>query len=121
MPKLLLVEDDALNREMLLRRLQRKGFDVIVAVDGEQAVEMAKQILPDLILMDMQLPKVNGWEATKRLKSGQDTGKIPIVALTAHAMPEDRQRCLEAGCDAYQTKPVEFDSLIATINELLQL
>jgi two-component system, cell cycle response regulator DivK len=120
MPKLLLVEDDALNRDMLSRRLQRKGFDVIMAIDGEQAIETAKKILPDLILMDMGLPTLNGWETTKRLKSGKETAKIPVVGLTAHAMAEDRQRCLEAGCDAYQTKPVDFDALIAKINELLQ-
>jgi two-component system cell cycle response regulator DivK len=120
MPKLLLVEDDALNRDMLSRRLQRKGFEVIMAVDGEQALETAKRILPDLILMDMRLPSLSGWETTRLLKSGQETAKIPVLGLTAHAMAEDRQRCLEAGCDAYQTKPVDFDLLIAKISELLQ-
>jgi CheY-like chemotaxis protein len=120
MPKILLVEDDAMNRDMLARRLHRKEFEVVIAVDGEQAIEMAKEILPDLILMDMGLPTLSGWETTVRLKSGHETASIPVVGLTAHAMAEDRQRCLDAGCDAYQTKPVDFDSLIATINELLQ-
>jgi CheY-like chemotaxis protein len=120
MPILLLVEDDEMNRDMISRRLLRKGFQVMMAVDGEEGIKAAKQILPDLILMDMRLPKVNGWEATKRIKSTRETAHIPIIALTAHAMPEDRQQCLEAGCDAYQTKPVDFDALVTTINELLR-
>jgi CheY-like chemotaxis protein len=120
MPTLLLVEDDALNREMISRRLLRKGFEVTMAVDGEEAIKTAKEVLPDLILMDMRLPKINGWEATKRLKSAPETANIPIIALTAHAMPEDRQQCLAAGCDAYQTKPVDFDALLTAINDLLR-
>jgi two-component system, cell cycle response regulator DivK len=119
MPTLLLVEDDAMNRDMLSRRLQRKGFDVVPAADGEQAIETANKIRPDLILMDMRLPRLDGWETTRRLKASEQTAQIPVVGLTAHAMANDRQKCLEAGCDEYQTKPIDFDCLLRTINELL--
>jgi two-component system cell cycle response regulator DivK len=119
MARLLLVEDDAANRDMLSRRLMRKGFDVVTAETGEQALEMAKASPPSLILMDMRLPHMDGWEATRRLKAAPETAAIPIIGLTAHAMASDRQRCLEAGCDDYQTKPVDLDCLVKAIDDLL--
>jgi two-component system, cell cycle response regulator DivK len=120
MARLLLVEDDALNRDMLSRRLMRKGFDVVTAETGEQALEMAKASPPALILMDMRLPHMDGWEATRRLKAAPETAGIPIIGLTAHAMASDRQRCLEAGCDDYQTKPVDLDCLVKAIDLLMR-
>jgi two-component system cell cycle response regulator DivK len=119
MPTILIVEDNELNRDMLSRRLERRGYDTLVAMDGEQGLEVARRIQPNLILMDMSLPVLDGWEATKRLKSAPETAAIPIVALTAHAMSGDRERALEAGCDEYDTKPVEFPRLVLKIEALL--
>jgi CheY-like chemotaxis protein len=119
MAKILLVEDNEMNRDMLGRRLQRRGYEVIIAVDGGEGVEMAQNGAPDLILMDMSLPVIDGWEATRRLKAASDTRSIPVIALTAHAMSGDRDKAIEAGCDDYDTKPVEFDRLLAKIETLL--
>jgi len=119
MPKLLLVEDNEMNRDMLSRRLERKGYEVVLAVDGLSGVEMAEAQTPDLILMDMSLPVLDGWEATRRLKATAATQHIPIIALTAHAMSSDRDKALEAGCDDYDTKPVELPRLIGKIEALL--
>ena len=119
MPKLLLVEDNEMNRDMLSRRLERKGFEIMLAVDGLNGVEMARQNAPDLILMDMSLPLLDGWEATRRLKSDDATRPIPIIALTAHAMSSDRDKALEAGCDDYDTKPVDLPRLLSKIEALL--
>jgi two-component system cell cycle response regulator DivK len=119
MPKLLYVEDNEMNRDMLSRRLQRRGFEVLIAADGEQGVSLAAAEQPDLILMDMNLPVVDGWEATRRLKAAPETRRIPIIGLTAHAMAADRDRCLEAGCDDYDTKPVELTRLLEKIERLL--
>lgn len=116
--KILLVEDNEMNRDMLSRRLQRKGYEVITAIDGAQGLEMARSEVPQLILMDMSLPVMDGWEATRILKSNADTRPIPIIALTAHAMAGDREKALEAGVDDYDTKPVEFPRLLEKI-ELL--
>jgi len=115
MAKILLVEDNEMNRDMLSRRLERKGFQVVTAVDGEQGLAMAQADKPDLILMDMSLPVMDGWEATRRLKSSPDTQLIPIISLTAHAMAGDREKALEAGADDYDTKPVEFARLMDKI------
>ena len=119
MPKILLVEDNEMNRDMLSRRLLKKGFDLVMAVDGEQSIEMARAEAPDLILMDISLPGLDGWEATRRLKAMPETRAIPIIALTAHAMAGDREKCLEAGCNDYDTKPVEFPRLLGKIQEFL--
>jgi CheY-like chemotaxis protein len=119
MPKILLVEDNEMNRDMLSRRLKRKGFDVVMAIDGEEGVQMAHSESPDLILMDMSLPVLDGWEATRRLKSSPETQSIPIISLTAHAMAGDQQKALEAGCDDYDTKPVELKRLLEKIHVLL--
>jgi CheY-like chemotaxis protein len=119
MAKVLLVEDNEMNRDMLSRRLIRKGYEVVMATDGEQAVAMAASERPDLILMDMSLPAIDGWEATRRVKSAEATKQIPIIALTAHAMSGDRERALEAGCDDYDTKPVELPRLLAKMAALL--
>jgi two-component system, cell cycle response regulator DivK len=119
MTRVLLVEDNELNRDMLSRRLQRRGFEVMIAADGEQGVVMAAAERPDLVLMDMSLPVLDGWEATRRLKAESDTRRIPIIGLTAHAMAADRDKCLEAGCDEYDTKPVELGRLLAKIERLL--
>jgi two-component system cell cycle response regulator DivK len=119
MAKILLVEDNEMNRDMLSRRLLKKGFEVVMALDGEQAIEMARSEAPDLILMDISLPGVDGWEATRRLKAMAETRAIPIIALTAHAMAGDREKCLEAGCDDYDTKPVEFPRLLGKIEGFL--
>jgi two-component system cell cycle response regulator DivK len=113
MPKILLVEDNEMNRDMLSRRLIRRGFEVLMAVDGEEAVRMANETQPDLILMDMSLPVIDGWEATRRIKSNPATVNIPIIALTAHALSGDREKALEAGCEDYDTKPIELDRLLA--------
>lgn len=119
MPKILLVEDNEMNRDMLSRRLERKGMQVLIAVDGEQGVTMAKAETPDLILMDMSLPILDGWSATRQLRSMSETEAIPIIALTAHAMSGDRDKCLDAGCDDYDTKPIEFTRLLNKIQALL--
>ena len=118
-PKILVVEDNELNRDMLTRRLARKGFETSVAIDGEEGVKRAREDRPDLILMDMSLPVLDGWEATRRIKSDPSTSTIPVIALTAHAMAGDRERALSAGCDDYDTKPVEFPSLLEKIEALL--
>ena len=120
MPKLLLVEDNEMNRDMLSRRLQRKGYEVVIAVDGQQGVEMAQSALPDLILMDMSLPILDGWDATRRLKAEENTRGIPVIALTAHAMAADRDKALEAGCDDYDTKPIELPRLLEKIENQLK-
>jgi CheY-like chemotaxis protein len=119
MAKILLVEDNEMNRDMLSRRLERKGYQILVAVDGEQGVKMACTEVPDLILMDMSLPVLDGWEATRQLKSLPQTQSIPIIALTAHAMAGDRDKCIQAGCDDYDTKPVEFPRLMGKIQACL--
>jgi CheY-like chemotaxis protein len=119
MATILVVEDNELNRDMLCRRLARKGFQVIEAADGERGMAAARADGPDLILMDMSLPALDGWEATRRLKSDPQTRAVPVIALTAHAMPGDRDRALEAGCDDYETKPIEFPALLAKIERLL--
>jgi len=119
MAKLLIVEDNEMNRDMLTRRLERKGFTTVVAVDGVEGIAMARSEAPDLILMDMSLPVLDGWEATRRLKSAQETRTIPIIALTAHAMESDRERALRAGCDEYDSKPIEFPRLLEKIATLL--
>ena len=119
MAKLLYVEDNEMNRDMLSRRLQRRGHEVLIAVDGEQGIGLASSEKPDLILMDMSLPVVDGWEATRRLKTSPETQSIPIIGLTAHAMATDRDKCLEAGCDDYDTKPVELGRLVEKIERLL--
>jgi two-component system, cell cycle response regulator DivK len=119
MPKILLVEDNEMNRDMLSRRLTRKQYEVLVAVDGGEGVEMARSEAPDLILMDMSLPVMDGWEATRLLKASPETGSIPIIALTAHAMSGDREKAMEAGCDDYDIKPVELPRLLAKMEALL--
>ncbi len=119
MAKILLVEDNEMNRDMLSRRLERRGYEVVIALDGESGVEMAQTHVPDLVLMDMSLPLLDGWEATRRLKVDPATKHIPIVALTAHAMSGDREKAIEAGCDDYDTKPVELARLLAKIEGLL--
>jgi two-component system, cell cycle response regulator DivK len=119
MAKVLLVEDNEMNRDMLSRRLMRKGYAVIIAVDGAEAVEMAESERPDLILMDMSLPVIDGWEATRRIKATGATQGIPVIALTAHAMAGDREKALEAGCDDYDTKPIEFVRLLEKMDALL--
>ena len=119
MAKILLVEDNELNRDMLSRRLIRRGYQVVMAVDGEEAFTSAAREQPDLILMDMSLPKIDGWEATRRLKADPSLCAIPVIALTAHAMAGDRERALEAGCDEFDTKPIEFERLLAKMERLL--
>ena len=119
MAKILLVEDNEMNRDMLSRRLIRKGFEVVMALDGQQAVEAAAAHGPDLILMDMSLPVIDGWEATRRIKAAAGTRAIPVIALTAHAMADDRDKALAAGCDDYDTKPVDLPRLLDKINGLL--
>jgi CheY-like chemotaxis protein len=119
MPRLLLVEDNEENRDGLSRHLRRKGFEVLLAVDGRQGVEAARSGSPDLILMDMSLPVLDGWEATRQLKAAPETRNIPVIALTAHAMAGDREKALQAGCDEYDTKPIEFTRLLGKIQALL--
>jgi two-component system cell cycle response regulator DivK len=118
--RVLLVEDNEMNRDMLTRRLTRKGFEVLQAVDGQQAIEMTSQAMPDLILMDMSLPVLDGWEATRRLKADSDLQAIPVIGLTAHAMDGDRQKCLQAGCDEYDTKPIDLPRLLEKMTIQLQ-
>ncbi len=119
MPKILLVEDNELNRDMLSRRLERRGFEIVMAVDGAQGVAMAQSEKPALILMDMSLPIMDGWTATRTLKADSATSAIPVIGLTAHAMSGDREKCLEAGCDDYDVKPVELTRLLEKITTLL--
>lgn len=119
MPRILLVEDNEMNRDMLSRRLERRGYAVICAVDGAQGVEMAVREKPDLVLMDMSLPVLDGWEATRRLKAEPSAQRIPIIALTAHAMASDERQAREAGCDDFDTKPVELPRLLQKIEALL--
>jgi CheY-like chemotaxis protein len=119
MPRILLVEDNEMNRDMLSRRLERRGFTILIAVDGAQGVAMARSDSPDLILLDMSLPVLDGWEAARQLKADPQTRGIPIIALTAHAMAGDREKALEAGCDDYDTKPIELPRLLEKIGELL--
>jgi two-component system cell cycle response regulator DivK len=115
MVKILLVEDNEMNRDMLSRRLAKRGFEVVMAVDGAEGVEMAGSVRPDVILMDMSLPVMDGWAATRKLKADASTRSIPVIGLTAHAMAGDREKCLEAGCDEYDTKPVDFPRLLEKI------
>ena len=119
MPKILLVEDNEMNRDMLSRRLEKRGYTLAIAVDGGAGVAMVKPEKPDLILMDMSLPVIDGWEATKQVKADPETAGIPIIALTAHAMDSDRQKAIGAGCDDFDTKPVELARLLGKIEELL--
>lgn len=120
MRKILLVEDNEMNRDMLSRRLMRKGYEVIIAVDGQEGVEAAKNELPDLILMDLSLPVLDGWDATRQLKAFPQTQHIPIIALTAHAMASDRETALAAGCDDFDTKPVEWSRLLEKLQHHLK-
>ena len=119
MARILLVEDNEMNRDMLSRRLERRGHEVVIAVDGGQGVELARSEHPDLVLMDMSLPVLDGWEATRQLKAAPETSAIPIIALTAHAMSGDREKAMEAGCDDYDTKPIELPRLLEKIQGLL--
>jgi two-component system cell cycle response regulator DivK len=119
MAKILLIEDNEANRDALSRHLKRRGYELVMAVDGQQGIAMARSETPALILMDMSLPVLDGWEATRQLKADPQTGSIPVIALTAHAMAGDRAKALEAGCDDYDTKPVEFPRLLAKIQTLL--
>ena len=121
MLKILLVEDNEMNRDMLSRRLERKGFSVIIAIDGQAGINMATSESPDLILMDLSLPVIDGWEATRQIKANPATQSIPVIALTAHAMAGDEQKALEAGCDEYDTKPVDLKRLLAKIDSLLSV
>ena len=120
MPKILLVEDNAMNRDMLSRRLEKRGYQVVLAVDGHSGVELAQAEMPDLILMDMSLPVLDGWEASRKLKADPRTRRVPIIALTAHAMASDRERAIEAGCDDYDTKPIALPRLLGKIVALLE-
>ncbi|TCD57797.1 response regulator [Synechococcus sp. BS55D] len=119
MSKILLVEDNEMNRDMLSRRLLRKGYELVFAVDGEEAVSQAKEQNPDLILMDVSLPGMDGLEATRLIRQDEQTLSIPVIALTAHAMDSDRERCLAAGCNDYQTKPIDFPQLLKAISGLI--
>ena len=119
MAKILLVEDNEMNRDMLSRRLIRRGFQVVFAMDGQQGIDLARSERPDVILMDMSLPIIDGWEASRRLKADDATRSVPVIGLTAHAMSGDREKAIEAGCDDYDTKPVELDRLIGKIERLL--
>jgi CheY-like chemotaxis protein len=120
MAKILLVEDNEMNRDMLSRRLTRSGYEVVIAVQGEEGVALARSGAPDMILMDMSLPVLDGWEATRRLKGDPETRDIPVIALTAHAMSGDREKAQEAGCDDFDTKPVEYARLLSKIQRLLE-
>jgi two-component system cell cycle response regulator DivK len=119
MAKILVVEDNEMNRDMLSRRLERKGFSIVTAVDGEEGLAKASSERPDLILMDMSLPVMDGWEATRRLKAAEGTSRIPIIALTAHAFSDDRDKAVTAGCDDFDTKPIELPRLLEKMNRLL--
>jgi two-component system, cell cycle response regulator DivK len=120
MPKILLVEDNEMNRDMLSRRLERRGYEIVIAVDGQQGVDMAKSASPDIILLDMSLPVIDGWEAARRIKGDEATKEIPVIALTAHAMAGDKEKAITAGCDDYDTKPVELPRLLGKIQTLLE-
>jgi CheY-like chemotaxis protein len=120
MAKILVIEDNQYNREMLAKRLQRAGFDIAAAVDGREGIEMARTAEPDVILMDLDLPEIDGWEATRRLKANTITSGIPIIALTAHAMPQDLKKAVDAGCDQFETKPVMFARLLEKIHVCLR-
>ena len=119
MPKILLVEDNEMNRDMLSRRLVKRGYEVVVAVDGQEGVEKARAESPALVLMDMSLPVLDGWEATRALRADPATRSIPVIALTAHAMAGDREKAMAAGCDDFDTKPIELDRLLGKIEALL--
>ena len=119
MTTILIVEDNEMNREMLTRRLQRNGYDILIAVDGETGIDMARSKSPDVILMDMSLPVMDGWEATRRMKADEVLRHIPVIALTAHAMANDRDKALDAGCDDYDTKPIALPRLLGKIESLL--
>ena len=119
MTKVLLVEDNEMNRDMLTRRLERKGFEVVIAVDGQAGIDIASSATPDIILMDLSLPVIDGWEATRKIKADPATQSIPVIALTAHAMAGDEQKALEAGCDDYDTKPIDLKRLLGKIETLL--
>jgi two-component system, cell cycle response regulator DivK len=119
MAKILLVEDNEMNRDMLSRRLRRRGYEVVSAGDGQEGIAMARAGVVDLILMDMSLPVLDGWQATRRIKADPETHSIPIIALTAHAMPGDREKALDAGCDDYDTKPIDFPRLVSKIEKQL--
>jgi two-component system, cell cycle response regulator DivK len=121
MAKILVVEDNEINRDMMVRRLQRRGYTIVTAVDGQQGVDMTHSEKPDLVLMDMSLPVLNGWDATRQIKGDPDVKNVPVVGLTAHAMVGDRDQALQAGCDDYATKPVEFEKLIELINRLIKV
>jgi CheY-like chemotaxis protein len=120
MPKILLVEDNEMNRDMLSRRLERKGYQIVLALDGAEGLQMARTGNPDLILMDMSLPVIDGWEATRQLKADEATRQIPVIALTAHAMATDEEKARAAGCDDFDTKPIELPRLLGKIEALLQ-
>jgi CheY-like chemotaxis protein len=120
MAKILLVEDNEMNRDMLSRRLERRGYEVLIALDGQEGVSVAQAQHPDLVLMDMSLPVLDGWEATRKLKSSAATQSIPVIALTAHAMSGDREKAMEAGCDDFDTKPIDFARLLGKIDALLK-
>ena len=120
MARILLVEDNDFNRDMLSRRLKRRGYEIIDATDGEQAIRLASTLLPDLILMDINLPGMDGWEATRRIRANPVTASIPIIALTAHAMSGDREKTMSAGCNEYETKPVNFEGLLSKMQNLLE-
>jgi CheY-like chemotaxis protein len=119
MTTILIVEDNEMNRDMLMRRLERRGYRVLIAVDGEMGIAVARESAPDLVLMDMSLPVVDGWEATRRMKEDAQLQRIPVIALTAHAMANDRDKALEAGCDDYDTKPIDLPRLLAKMEALL--
>jgi two-component system cell cycle response regulator DivK len=119
MSKILVVEDNEMNRDMLSRRLERKGFEVVIAIDGKAGIDMAVSTSPDIILMDLSLPVIDGWEATRQIKADPATQSIPVIALTAHAMAGDEQKALEAGCDDYDTKPIDLSRLLDKIENLL--
>ena len=119
MTKILVVEDNEVNQRILVRRLERRGFEVLLASDGKEGVDVARRELPDLVLMDMSLPVLDGWEATKQIKAGEATARIPVIALTAHAMVGDREQALDAGCDDYDVKPVDIDRLVSKIEAQL--
>jgi CheY-like chemotaxis protein len=119
MATILLIEDNEMNLDMLSRRLERRGFQMLIAMDGETGVRLAQTEQPDLILMDMSIPLIDGWEATRRIRAAPGGSEVPIIALTAHAVAGDRERCLEAGCNEYESKPVKFESLITKIETLL--
>ena len=119
MAKVLVVEDNEMNRDILSRRLSRRGYVVVFAIDGQQGVEMARSEKPDIILMDLSLPVMDGWEATRRVKADEAVRNVPVIGLTAHALVGDREKALAAGCDDYDTKPVEFDRLVEKIERLL--